>query len=119
MIKLRCTFCGHEKVAYSPDDLFPEDKICILCKGKMIVANLDEIVMQDMNAHLDRKLKESFEGLGLEGTIEAIKRQEYLYQAYKEKVIAIFKKDMFKDINYIPNNYIDSLTMEISNGRNI
>ena len=116
-IKLKCESCGHEKTFYGANEVGPEDKFCPLCKGRMRVDNLKEIVAHDMEEHLDRKLKESFEGLGLEGTIQAVKKQDYLYQAYKDRITNIFKRDMFKDVNYLPNKYIDDLTLEISCGR--
>ncbi len=114
-IKLKCSHCGYEKILFSQSDLVPEEKSCSICKeGQMQITNLKELVKQDILEQADVKLKESFKGLGLEGTIEVVSKYTHLITAYKDKINELFRHEMFEFIKIKEDKQIEELTLELS-----
>lgn len=64
---------------------------CVVCGGKIEVENIDEIVSEDLKNQVKNNINKWFKGLGVEYTLEFIKRNqeitpEKVYQLYQEEI---------------------------------
>ena len=98
LIKLKCSNKDCEfsyKVTLTElEDNPQQHRFCMICKSKMQVNNVEEIVNEDLEQKIKTYINKWFKQIGIEATIELCERNQDLavYRLYKEEL----KKRGFK-----------------------
>jgi len=91
MIKIKCKNCGYIKEIHKEELYLYRE--CIICGSKNLeVVNLEEVIEQYINENKRYNLHKAFNTLGIERTLEVIKKYDYLKKSYKNLVNSIFKR---------------------------
>jgi len=91
-IKIKCKNCGYIKEIYNEEELYLYRE-CVICNSRNLeIVNLEEVIKEEMEREKINKLYKSFNTLGIERTLEVIKKYDYLKKNYKDLVNSIFKR---------------------------
>ena len=92
MIKIKCKNCGYIKEIYNEEELYLYRE-CVICNSRNLeIVNLEEVIEQYIDENKRYNLQKAFNTLGIERTLEIIKKYDYLKKNYKNLVNSIFKR---------------------------